>query len=101
MMPKHCKIKAYIGFAIKSRSIKYGVDEILKLKKSSLILLSDELANSSKDKVDNFAKKKNCEIIELPSNEFVELFDGNTNIKAVAVTDENLAKAIKKNMTEN
>ena len=32
------KIKAYIGFAIKSRKIKFGVDDIIKLKNAELII---------------------------------------------------------------
>ncbi len=100
MFTKPCKIKAYIGFAIKSRSIKYGVDDIVKLKTSALILIGDNLAKSSYEKLRSFAEKKNCETIDFSSDELAELFDGNTSIKAVAITDKGLAMAIKKNMTE-
>ena len=89
------KIKAYIGFARKSRNIKFGVDDILKLKNSVLILVSDELAKSSYEKLQNFANKKGCEILTIESNSFSKLFDSE-NIKAVAVLDDNLAIAIKK-----
>ena len=90
------KIKAYIGFAIKSRSIKYGVDDILKLKSSNLILVSNELAKSSFEKVQNFAIKKSCEVLKFEANDFKELFVGNESVKAVAIVDKNLAIAIKK-----
>lgn len=100
MATEPCKIKAYIGFAIKSRGIKYGVDDILKLKSEALILVSDLLAKSSYEKLTNFAQKNKCEVINFESNDLSELFDGNTSIKAVAITDKNLAVAIKKNMTK-
>ena len=93
------KIKAYIGFSIKSRSIKYGVDDILKTKGESLILFSDSLATSSLEKLKNFASQKKCEVFEFSSDDFKMLFDGNESVKAVAVLDKNLAIAIKKNMT--
>lgn len=99
MTLNHCKIKSYIGFAIKSRCIKYGVDDILKLKTVHLILSSDSLAKSSSEKLLAFANKKNCEHFKLSLNDFLQLFDGNENVKAVAIVDSNLASAIKKNIT--
>ena len=90
------KIKSYIGFAIKSRNIKFGVDEILKLKHSTLILVSKALAESSLEKVQNFALNRNCEILLFEADNFSELFSGNQSVKAVAVVDDNLAIAIKK-----
>lgn len=93
------KIKAYLGFAIKSRAIKYGVDDILKLKSAEIILVSDLLAESSLKKILAFAEQKHCSAKVIESNNFEALFDGNKSIKAVAVVDKNLALAIKKIMT--
>ena len=97
---KPSKIKTYIGFAIKSNKIKYGVDDIIKSNKTSLILFSDLLAESSCKKLQNFAEKTNSKVIKVSSNEFLELFDENYNIKAVAILDNNLANAINKEMTK-
>lgn len=94
------KIKTYIGFAIKSRKIKFGVDDILKLKKADLIIVSDSLAESGKSKLEGFAKKKGLEQIEFGQEIFAEIVQ-NTNIKAAAILDKNLAEAIKKNLTNN
>lgn len=96
---KPCKIKAYIGFAIKSRSIKYGVDDITKCKKTQIILYADSLAKSSEEKLISFASRIGCETIKFETTGFAELFDENSNVKAVAILDKNLALAIKKNMT--
>ncbi len=100
MQAKHCKIKSYIGFAIKSGAIKYGVDDIVKCKKSKLILFSDTLAKSSTEKLLNFASTNKIDAIQIESDNFDLLFDGNVNIKAVAILDFNLALAIKKNMAK-
>lgn len=93
------KIKAYIGFAQKSRSLIFGVDDILKSKKSRLILLSDNLAESSRAKLENYAKQKNIIIKVLKADDFYSLFS-NESIKAVAITNENLADAINKSLAE-
>lgn len=93
---KISKIKAYIGFAIKSRQIKYGVDDIIKQINCRLIITSNLLAESSSNKLKKFSEKTHCDIINFSNDEFLELFDGNQNIRAVAILDDNLAKAINK-----
>ena len=45
------KVKTYVGFAIKSRKIKFGVDDILKLKNVDIIIVSDALAESGMKKI--------------------------------------------------
>ena len=92
------KIKTYIGFAIKSRKIKFGVDDILKLKNASLIIVSDSLAESGMKKLEGFAERKSIELIKFNESDFLELIQ-NISIKATAILDENLAEAIKKNLT--
>ena len=97
---KPCKIKPYIGFALKSRSIKFGVDDITKCKKTQIIIYSEELAKSSEEKLIKFATENRCEIFKLNSAQFDELIDEQINVKALAVLDKNLAVAIKKNMAD-
>ena len=92
------KIKTYIGFAIKSREIKYGVDDIIKMRNPKLILASHVLGESSLAKLNKFAQTKNMEVILLDSAVFLELMQ-NENIKAIAIDNENLAEAINKNLT--
>ena len=92
------KIKTYVGFAVKSRKIRFGVDDILKLKNAGIIIVSDSLAESGMKKLENFANKKSIELIKLTEVDFLELIQ-NISIKALAVLDENLAEAIKKNLT--
>ena len=92
------KIKTYVGFAIKSRKIKFGVDDILKLKNAELIMVSDSLAESGMKKIEAFADRKSVSLIKLSEEDFFEVVQ-NISIKALAVLDENLADAIKKNLT--
>ena len=94
------KVKTYVGFAIKSRKIKFGVDDILKLKNVDIIIVSDALAESGMKKIEGFASKKSCKIFKLDKIEFFELVQ-NESIKAMAISDKNLADAIKKNLTNN
>lgn len=92
------KIKTYVGFAIKSMKIKFGVDDILKLNKAGLILLSDSLGGSGLKKLEGFALRKSINIVKLKLDDFQSIIQ-NISVKAIAILDDNLADAIKKNLT--
>lgn len=92
------KIKTYVGFAIKSRKIKFGVDDILKLKRASLIIISESLTESGMSKLIGYSSKNSIKMIVLNSDCFYEIIQ-NTSVKAIAILDNNLADAIKKNLT--
>lgn len=92
------KIITYINFAKKSKSIIFGVDDIIKSNKVELVFISEELAESSKNKVQKFIKTKNITEYLLDKDNFFELIQ-NTSIKVFGITDKNLANAIKKNFT--
>lgn len=92
------KAKTYIGFAIKSRAIKFGVDDILKSKKCKLVLVSELLQESSFNKITKFCNQKNIDLLKIGLENFENLLD-NKSVKAVAILDDNLALAIKKNLT--
>ena len=93
------KIKTYIGFATKSNSIKIGADNILKAKHSKIILVSDEIADNTFQKVSVFANKYSIELAKLSNDVFVGLIN-KEGIKAISITNENLAGAIKKCLAE-
>ena len=88
------KIKTYVGFAIKSKQIKFGIDEILKNKFLDLILVSSELAESSKSKLESFASKTHSKLIELEQNQ-IDFVLNKTGVKVFAITNKGLADAIK------
>ena len=94
------KIVAYVGFAIKSKNIIYGTDDIIKSKRAKNILLSESLSDSSKSKIENYAKQKNIEVKNFKAEVFNEIMN-NQNIKAAAITNESLADAINKSLANN
>lgn len=88
------KIKAYVGFAFKKKSVLIGVDNIKKFKHNiDLILFSEDLSENSKKQLlsTNFAK------FELKKEEFAEIVT-KSDIKAIAIVDKNLASEIIKNL---
>ncbi len=91
------KIKTYVGFAIKSRQIIYGVDDIIRRDAKGLVLISDALASSSASKLKNHILYAGGEVLSFNAEEYQFIFG--ENIKAAAITDNSLAVAIKKNMT--
>ena len=97
MKPQLSKIKTYIGFAIRSRQIIYGVDDIIKRDFKGLVMMSNALAESSANKLKSHVTHAGGQVLSFEPEEFAELFG--ENIKAAAITDNNLAVAIKKNMT--
>lgn len=94
------KIKAYVGFAKKSRAIIFGVDDIIKSKKAKIILVSSALAESSKAKIEAYAKEKNVIIKNLDVKVFNDIMD-NENIKTIAITSESLADAVNKSLANS
>lgn len=94
------KIKTYINFAKRSRTLIFGVDDIIKSKKVEIVLYSDLLAESSKKKLINFSKSNNVFEKEIENKTMNELLQ-NESVKAVGVTDKNLANAIRMNFTND
>lgn len=92
------KAKTYVSFAIKSRAIKYGVDDIVKCKKVELVVVSDSLKESSFNKITRFSMQNNIDFLKIGLENFENLLD-NKSVKAIAILDKNLALAIKKNLT--
>lgn len=87
------KIKTYIGFAKKSKNIIYGVDDILKSKSVQLIIISDLLASSSKNKLQKYIDNSKIPYFTLEPNNFFEII-GLDAVKVCGITDKNLANAI-------
>lgn len=88
------KVKTYINFAKKSNNILYGIDDIFKSKKCYLILISDELSLSSKNKLQIYIEKYKIIYKTLSNSQFFEIC-GKDAVKVLAITDKNLANAIK------
>ena len=91
------KIKTYINFAKRSNNIIYGVDDILKSKHLYLVLISNDLSESSKNKLQKYIESKKITYFFLTNTQISE-FCNNDSVKVFAITDKNLANAIKVNL---
>ena len=85
------KIKSYVGFAIKSGKIVYGVDNIIKYS-PKYVFIDEFLAPNSKKKLINFLENKDIKYIVIEISQIIQ----NENCKAFGLLDNNLIKAIKK-----
>lgn len=84
------KVKTYIGFSIKSNSIVFGSDNILKLKKKPDVVI---ICNSATEKVINQIKKTGFKCVMLKNILLSEILQRD-NVKVIAIKNDNLAKAI-------
>lgn len=89
----NAKIKSYVGFAIKSNQVVFGVDnlEVFK-KKLHLIIVSTDIAEKSMNRLQVVSKNKDAEILVFSDLEDLTL---RKNCKAIGITNFELAKAIK------
>ncbi len=87
------KIETLIGFAIKSRKIVFGEDQIKTLTKEALVIIDSSSSDKYKERVRRFAKSNDViEIEDLPS------LTHRPNVHSLAILDVNLAKGIKEDL---
>ncbi len=88
------KLNAYLGFAQKSGSLVYGVDNIeVKESKVRLAIYDNSLSANSLNKLSNIARRSNITLLE--SDIRIDEMLQKNNCKAVGITSTDLAKAIK------
>lgn len=90
------KIKALLGFALKSRSVIFGYDNIKKsnIKKNIIIVLvNSKLSERSMKNLELMELSKKYEFVSLENFEHLGLKE---TVKVVGVTNEDLANRIKK-----
>ena len=85
------KIKAYMGFAIKSGEVLIGIDN-LKKKKLYLILYSSGLSDNAKEKCFNIAYQNKILAKEILDDDMIELMNG--GVKVLGISSKSLAEAI-------
>lgn len=89
-MQQVSKTKTYLGFAIKSASIVFGYDNIVKKSHKIKLIIACSLIN---EKTLNNIKKLNKPLIRLVCVTLSELLERD-NVKVVGLTNENLSQAI-------
>ena len=88
------KLETYLGFCIRARKIVFGVEMIERTKKGIRLLIVDGGAGKNSLKPALQAKERfACPLAMTAENALGELLH-RPAVKAVAVTDENLASAI-------
>lgn len=88
------KINPYIHFAVKSGKVLWGIDNLVKSKKSVKIVLFDEsIGPNSKKDLDRFVENKKVSALALPKDYLNNLLR-RENVKVLAICDNSLGDAI-------
>jgi ribosomal protein L7Ae-like RNA K-turn-binding protein len=93
------KIDTYIRFAIKSRSIIYGIDNIKKgIRQIKIIIADKTLSENSLDKAGLLCNKNNIPLVI--SEEELNNILNTENCRIIGITNRNMAEAIINNVGE-
>ena len=88
------KLETYLGFCIRSRKILFGIDNVDKQRKGVSLLICDEaLGRSSLKTLLHAQEKFGCPLLMAKKSVLGEYLH-RPAVKAVAILDNNLAKAI-------
>ena len=89
------KIETYLGFCVKSGKIVFGTTEIERKKKGVYLLLADGgIGKNSLKIMVNTQSRLNCPLYLTKENGSLGEYLHKPAVKAVAITDSNLASAI-------
>ncbi len=98
-MEQKTKAQTFIGFAVRARAVRVGVNAVATLKRASLIIVCGTAAENTVKDALKLARRFRCKIIKGANKPLAE-YVHRENAKVVAVTDQKLADAILAN-TEN
>ena len=98
---KNCKTITFIGFAIKARKVRSGVNAIKTLKGGVevLILCSTASENTLNDAV-KLSKKFNCPLVISKAHKIEDIVQ-KEHCKLIAIQDKSLSKAILENLDDS
>jgi len=83
----------YLGFAVKSGNVIYGVDNIIsKANKVVIAVYDDRLSDNSLNKLNNTTLRNDIALYKSDIN--LDDLLNKTNCKAIGITSKDLAKAI-------
>lgn len=89
------KVKSYLGFAIRSGKVIFGVDKLFESKKrAQLILICSTQNEKVTNKVVRYAKNNNIPYIKLKDLVLGDIVSRD-NCKVIGILDINLAQAVK------
>lgn len=87
------KAETFIGFAMRSRRYKAGLNAVATLKRAYLILLCKTASDNTKDEGKKFALKFHCPLLVTAEKTLGELIF-KEGVKIMAITDRDIAKAV-------
>ena len=93
------KLQAYFGFSRKSRSLVSGYDtciEFIKRHKMKLVLITREASERTQEKFRKLCEKEGVPLIWVDDPSWIDEMTGTSGRNIFGITDENLAKAIAK-----
>ncbi len=95
------KVESYIGFAVKSKSVVYGLDNVLTYRKKMYLIVTDStLGDASRRKLDNYLVSHTAmKLVVLQDFTLAETLKRD-NCKIIGITNESLAGAVLRE-TEN
>ena len=89
------KIKSYIGFAVKSNNVVFGLDNIMTSRVKVRVIIEDgTLGEASKRKLTNFLAHKDIPVVVLSDISLGSDILKRDKCKIIGVLEDNLAKAI-------
>lgn len=87
------KAETFIGFAIRAKKHRIGMNAIKTLKKIDLLIVCDSASENSKNEAQKLAKKYHCPLL-ITKTKSLEQLTHRENSKIMAVSDKALSKAI-------
>lgn len=88
------KIDSYIGFAVKSNKVIFGLEMLMRAKRPPYVVLYDaKLGANSLKNLRYYCDKNNVKSVELSENHLNDLLK-RQNVKILSINDESLANAI-------
>ena len=96
-MENKTKAQTFIGFAIRAKKYRIGMNAVQTLKRIELIIICRSASENTKKEAKKVAKKYNCTLIESTMQD-LEQITFTPNAKVMAITDKALAKAILENI---
>jgi len=92
------KLKAYIGFSIKSRNILYGYESVIASKRKIYLIFVDQaLGENSEKKIQAYAAKNIIPIYKTEEG-LISYLCGGKNVKCIGLTKAELASAAVKEL---
>ena len=92
-MEKKTKAQTFIGFAIRAKKYRIGMNAVQTLKSINLLIVCCSASENTKEQAQKVASKYHCPMII--TNEIkLEQITFKENSKVMAITDKSLAKAI-------